>query len=209
MRILFVLLAFVVLFGFVGRAQADHLTPERVVENTYTVILLMIPEGEQMRLRVLFRDVQSGKNIVVPITYRLSISREASPENILEKKEGETLNGIIEFPYVFPGGGLYEVSLEFEKADEQGKVYRPDTWTLWVPGATQNFFQRYPIGFTEIAGFSALFASLGVVGFSVWWFRAKGKPLEVSFFGIFGNETSKKRRMAAIRQERKKYSQKS
>ncbi|MBI2626280.1 MAG: hypothetical protein HYW69_01660 [Candidatus Nealsonbacteria bacterium] len=178
-------------FSLWSIAAADHLTPERVIENKYTVILLMIPDGEQMNLRFFFRDANTGKNIIIPIAFRISIAEDSSDSILLDKKEGKTANGIIELPYKFPSGGLYKISLEFEKAGEDN-VYRPDPWTLWVPGATKNFFQRYPIGRAEIAGFALFFSASGIVIFSILWKRAKGKPIEISFFGIFSDKDKEK-----------------
>ncbi len=136
--ILVVLLSPLIFFSFTGWLQADHLTPERVVDNTYTVILLMIPQGEQMKLQFVFRDVHTGKNISDPITYKIVISEELSRDT-LHARMGTTDNGIVEFLYAFPRGGLYDAVLEFE---ESGKAYRPHAWTLWVPGVTENFFHR-------------------------------------------------------------------
>lgn len=200
------LFALAALFGFGSETTADHLTPERMVENKYTVVLLMIPEGEQVRLRFLFRDIQTGKNITSPIRIRLSIADESSLKILLANKEVETSNGIIDFPYKFPSGGLYKVELVFKKTNEE-KIYQPDAWTLWVPGATKNFFQRYPIGLAEIGGFLLFFTAASIVVFSVCYKRAKGKHLEISFFGIFGGKNSQNRRTSALKRKRQKYSQ--
>lgn len=202
----FFILVFLALFGFGGETSADHPTPERVVENKYTVILLMFPEGEQMRLRFIFKDVETGKNITSPVKIRLSIAEDSSRKILLAGKETQTLNGIIEFPYKFPSGGLYKVELKFEA--NEGKIHQPDAWALWVPGQKKNLFQRYPIGIAEIGGFLLFLAAAGTAIFSVWYKRAKRKYLEISLFGILDDRDGLNRRISAIKQGKQKYSHK-
>ena len=164
-------------------AVADHATPERVVEGKYVVVLLLTPQGEAMRMRFLFRDIKTGRNLLVPIVFRFTIKEKGLEVPVYKSTDMSTENAIGEFVYKFPRGGLYEIVLEFEKADELEKVYRPDDWSIWVPGQTYNPFGRYPIGFAEIAGFIAFFTALLIFVGSIWWKKKKGKPFEIKFFG--------------------------
>ncbi len=176
-----VLAWFAVFFVFLSPSFADHSGPERVVENKYVVILLLNPKREQMLFRFIFRDIHTGRNLLTPVTFNFSVEDEGG--GLAVKNIGiKTEKGTAEFLHEFQKGGIYKVSLEFEKADEPGKVYRPENWSIWVPGQTYNPFGRYPVGFAEIAGFSALFLALLVFLGSIWWQKKKGKPLEINLF---------------------------
>ncbi|MBI3420786.1 MAG: hypothetical protein HY006_01865 [Candidatus Sungbacteria bacterium] len=183
---------------------ADHLTPERIVADKYTVILLLIPEGEEMRMRFIFREMQTGKPIPPPIRYQFSIRKENTAEPIVEGGEEEAKSGVGEFVHLFPEGGLYKVTLTFEVAREPGMVYRPDHWSVWVPGVKNSFYDRYPIGFTEIAGLATLLGAFSVVVASVLYRRISGKSPSLNLFGIFGTDEDIQRRKFVIKKEREK-----
>ncbi len=128
---------------------ADHATPERVVEGKYTIIVS--PNHAKGEIRFFFRNSATGKNITESIKYQFSI------EGIDSGGVYETQNGIGVVPYIFSRGGLHELNLTFVLL---GKKYIPEHWTLWVPGEASSFFERYPVGYTEIAGFVTLLVAL-------------------------------------------------
>lgn len=163
--------------------SADHLTPERVVEEKYTIILSVVPEGEMVKLRFIFRDTYTGKNFTIPVTFRVTVRKEGDAAPILVSEVKKAEDGIGELSYQFPSLGLYEISLAFEKGDELGKIYKGDSWPVWAPGSTpKDSSERYPIGLSELASFILLFLAILAVLASVWWKRKTGKDLEINIF---------------------------
>lgn len=161
---------FVILFFSSLLVYADHLGPEKLVEGKYVVILSLIEEGNAMKLKFFFKDVQTGKQLEIPINFNIKVIDEQK-NIIFENQSLHTDKGISEIIYQFPKNGLYKVFLEFEKADEPGKIYKVDAWSIWVPGQKKGFF--YPVGMSELAGLALLFLALAVFIANYWWLRKK------------------------------------
>lgn len=174
-------------------AVAHNAEPTRIVDNKYTIILLLEPKGENTLLQFIFRDSSTGKNLLSPVKYHFSVvkgdttSSRSVPSEILSKSpELSAVGGVGRSQYRFPNGGLYKLALDFEVGNNPGKTYHPDSWSLWIPGPTASFWQRYPIGPSEIAGFGLLLAALGAVLASLWFNKRKGRELEINFLEWFG-----------------------
>lgn len=150
-------------------ARADHAIPERLINDTYVVTLLPSFEEEEAKLTFFFREIQSGKDIAVPISFRVFIEmKDGSSIFASETLTAEQGVGIARFP--FPGQGIYTITIEFEKADEPGVIYRPaDPWSLWVPG--EGVVDQYPIGYSEIAGFALLAIAIIAIIINILWRR--------------------------------------
>lgn len=201
-----VFLFFLILLAFAGvgeRGFAGHASPERVLENKYTVILLFIPNKENSLLRFIFRETQSGRNLSVPVKYSVSIKKTYEGVAVLENRDNETLNGIGEIIRKFDGG-FYDIMLEFETAGEPGTIYRPAGWTLWIPGSGGNFYKRYLVGLPEIAGILALSAAVLFVLFSALRKHRTGKPLDLHFLGLFGAKNGEGRRLMMLKRHAKR-----
>lgn len=153
-------------------ALADHEEPERIVEGKHSVVLSLVPEGKAMRLKFFFRDVLSGRSPAGPISLDLKITDEKNILTMFEEKNIKAKNGVGEFTYQFPSDGLYNVFMEFEKADEPGHIYRPAPWLIWVPGLETGGGRSYPIGVSELAGFG-LVALLALIILINFWRRRR------------------------------------
>ncbi len=156
---------------------ADHEGPERIVEDKYVVSLSIIPaegrSGSEMNLRFFFKDTRTGKNLEIPIEADVT-AEEADTGAIVFEKHIEVLNGVGSVIYQFPKSEIYTVELSFEKSDEPGKIYGPLHWDVWVPGLVQGD-NNYPLGGSEIAGFSILTLFLGVLAFNFWQLKQRKK----------------------------------
>lgn len=166
---------------FSAVAHADHAGPEKIVDGKYVVTLLMTPEGGAMKLRFFFRDINTGKNLTVPILFHFTVRAEGNDEILFASADQKAENGIGEATYQFPRGGVYSLRLEFEKEDEPGKRYAPDGWSLWISGAGKTFAEQYPIGLSEIFSFLTLISTVLVLGAS-WRLKKNGKTISIPFF---------------------------
>lgn len=139
-------------------ALADHDGPERIVDGKYLVSLSIIPvEGRarsEMNMRFFFKDTLTGRALEMPIVMDVT-AREADTGVIIFEKNVEASGGVGSIVYQFPKSEIYIVQMNFQKSDEPGKVYGPLTWEVWVPGLVQGD-NNYPLGGSEIAGFSIL-----------------------------------------------------
>jgi len=169
---LFSFFLFLLLFFLPSGAFADHEGPERIVEGKYVVILTLVPEGKAMRLKFFFRDALGGKSLTQQIFLGLKIADEKNTKILIEEKNIEVKNGVGEFVYQFSRDGLYNVFMEFEKADEPGYIYRSAPWSIWAPGAEAGKGRSYPIGASELAGFG-LAALLALIVFINLWGRKR------------------------------------
>ncbi len=172
--VLLLALIFTILFHS-ELALADHIGPEKIVDGKYVVILSLVPEENAtgtMRLRFLFRDMQTGKPLLAPVSYNAKIIDDKQ-QIVFENHSMKAVNGLGEFTYQFPKNGLYKVFLEFEKADEPDKTYKVDSWPIWVPGQKREFF--YPLGMSELAGFALLILALVIVFVNYLLIKRKSK----------------------------------
>jgi hypothetical protein len=153
--------------------DANHAGPERVVENKYVVVMSLFPEGEEMKLGFIFRDFYTGKNILTPLKFKFSLKEETQATPFFESPELAARNGVGEFSYQFPQEGIYIVSLLFKDKESTETVYRPEPWSIWVPGRTSSLRGRYPIGWSEAAGFLLLAGVLLAIILSIWRKKTK------------------------------------
>ncbi|MBI2013301.1 MAG: hypothetical protein HYS87_00465 [Candidatus Colwellbacteria bacterium] len=148
-------------------ARADHEGPERIVEGKYAIYLSIIPEGsDYLNLRFFFNDAKTGKRVsdIIPT---VSISDEGGAA-ILSNQSLGVKNGVAELKYAFPHSGLFNVYLSFGVGGEPEKVYSPELWSIWVPGADGVGAQgKYPVGLSEISGFALAALALVLV---IWSF---------------------------------------
>jgi len=143
-----------------------HGEPEKVVEGKYVISLMLVPQGEEMSLRFFFRDFQTGQRLLVPISFHIKIRDHQAQKFVFESPNIRASNGVGELVYQFSLDGFYEVFLEFEKADELGKIYRPDDWYVWVPaGQTAEAHGYY--------GIIAISGLLVAISGMAWWSRRK------------------------------------
>ena len=126
------LVASLILFSDV-RLISAHGEPEKVVEGKYVVSLALMPQGKEMSLRFFFRDFKTGHRLLVPISFHVKIRDPEAQKFIFESPNLRANKGVGDFAYQFSLDGFYEVFLQFEKADEPGKIYRPEDWYVWVP----------------------------------------------------------------------------
>jgi hypothetical protein len=140
--------------------------PEKVVEGKYVVSLVLVPQGEEMSLRFFFRDFKTGERLLVPISFQIKIRDHQAQKFVFESPNIQASNGVGELVYQFSPDGFYEVFLEFEKADELGKIYRPDDWYLWIPAGQAAQAHGY-YGIIAISGL------LVAISWMAWWSRRK------------------------------------
>ena len=135
----------------ISPAQADHATPERVVEDKYVVSLWPTFAGDTAQVRLFFRDLHTGKNLLVPIQYQIEVIQDDT--TVFTGKES-TDQGVGELSIQLPGAGIYKFRMEFEVSGDENAVYRPSEWSIWAPGAGGR--ERYPITYSELSGFFLL-----------------------------------------------------
>ena len=145
---------------------ADHEGPERIVEGKYTVILTIIPIGDDsLNLRFFFRDTQTGR-AVSDIVSTVFINDESGAV-IASGKSMDVRDGAGELQYIFPKSGFFEIFLEFRKIGEPNKIYKPSQWHVWVPGKEgASRGASYPLGLSELAGFGLLGFAIVIVAWS-------------------------------------------
>jgi hypothetical protein len=159
------LVASLILFSDIRLVCANG-EPEKVVEGKYVVSLVLVSLGEEMSLRFFFRDFKTGRRLLVPISFHVKIRDPEAQKFIFETSNLRANNGVGDFAYQFSLDGFYEVFLEFEKADELGKIYRPDDWYLWVPAGQAAEAH----GYYEIIALSGLLAAVSAMAL---WSRRK------------------------------------
>lgn len=159
------LVASVILFSDIRLILANG-EPEKVVEGKYVVSLVLVPQGEEMSLRFFFRDFKTGKRLLVPISFHIKIRDHQAQKFVFESPNMRASNGVGELAHQFSLDGFYEVFLEFEKADELGKIYRPDDWYLWVPAGRAAEAHGY-YGIIAISGLLVAISGMA------WWSRRK------------------------------------
>lgn len=159
------LLASLILFTDIRIVRANG-EPEKVVEGKYVVSLVLIPRGEEMSLRFFFRDFKTGQRLLVPISFQIKIRDPQARKFVFESPNLRARNGVGDLIYQFYLDGFYEVFLEFEKADEPGKIYRPDDWYLWIPAGHAAEAHGY-------YGIIAISALLVAISGMAWWSRKK------------------------------------
>ncbi|HEY2920309.1 MAG TPA: hypothetical protein VGK77_15100 [Candidatus Binatia bacterium] len=159
------LVASLILFSDIRLMWANG-EPEKVVEGKYVVSLVLVPQGEEMSLRFFFRDFKTGERLLVPISFQIKIRDHQAQKFVFESPNLRASNGVGELAHQFSVDGFYEVFLEFEKADELGKIYRPDDWYLWVPAGQAAETH----GYYGIIAISGLLVTISGVA---WWSRRK------------------------------------
>jgi hypothetical protein len=143
-----------------------HGEPEKVIEGKYVVSLVLVPQDAKMSLRFFFRDFKTGQRLLVPISFQIKIRDPQAQKFVFESPNLRARNGVGDLIYQFYLDGFYEVFLEFEKADEPGKIYRPDDWYLWIPAGHAAEAHRY-------YGIIAISALLVAISGMAWWSRKK------------------------------------
>jgi hypothetical protein len=159
------LIGLLILFSDIRLILANG-EPEKVVEGKYVVSLVLVPQGEEMSLRFFFRDFKTGERLLVPISFQIKIRDHQAQKFVFESPNIQASNGVGELVYQFSPDGFYEVFLEFEKADELGKIYRPDDWYLWIPAGQAAQAHGY-YGIIAISGL------LVAISWMAWWSRRK------------------------------------
>ena len=159
------LIGLLILFSDIRLILANG-EPEKVVEGKYVVSLVLVPQGEEMSLRFFFRDFKTGERLLVPISFQIKIRDHQAQKFVFESPNIQASNGVGELVYQFSLDGFYEVFLEFEKADELGKIYRPDDWYLWIPAGQAAQAHGY-YGIIAISGL------LVAISWMAWWSRRK------------------------------------
>jgi len=140
--------------------------PEKVVEGKYVVSLVLVPQEGGMSLRFFFRDFKTGERLLVPISFQIKIRDHQAQKFVFQSPNIQASNGVGELVYQFSLDGFYEVFLEFEKADEPGKIYRPDDWYLWIPAGQAAQAHGY-YGIIAISGLLVAISGMA------WWSRRK------------------------------------
>ena len=143
-----------------------HGEPEKVIEGKYVASLVLVPQGAEMSLRFFFRDFKTGQRLLVPISFQIKIRDPRAQKFVFESPSMRARNGVGDLIYQFSLDGFYEVFLEFEKADEPGKIYRPDDWYLWIPAGHAAEAHGY-------YGIIAVSALLVAISGMAWWSRKK------------------------------------
>jgi hypothetical protein len=159
------LVASLILFSDIRLIWA-HGEPEKVIEGKYVVSLVLVPQDAKMSLRFFFRDFKTGQRLLAPISFQIKIRDPQAQKFVFESPNLRARNGVGDLIYQFYLDGFYEVFLEFEKADEPGKIYRPDDWYLWIPAGHAAEAQGY-------YGIIAISALLVAISGTVWWSRKK------------------------------------
>jgi len=103
--------------------------PEKVVGDL-VVSLVLVPVHDTTALRFFFRDVRSGRPLVVPIAFRVRLRDEGAGAQVEESPALTTKTGTGEFVPRVARAGLHEVVLEVERADRPGRTYRPEDWLV-------------------------------------------------------------------------------
>ena len=138
-----------------------HGEPEKVVDGRYVVSLVLVPDRDATRFRFAFRDFRTGKLVVEPIEYYVTIREGEGGEAIYETPELLTATGAAEVRYRVPRDGFYETVLEFRHSAGRGTLHRPEDWYLWIPARPDR-------------GLGTLWTVLAVLVLalaSVWWWR--------------------------------------
>jgi hypothetical protein len=160
------LVALLILFSAIPSIWA-HGEPEKVVEGKYVVSLALTPQGKEMSLRFFFRDFKTGQRFPAPISFQVKIRDPQTEKLVFESLNLRATNGVGDLVYPFSLDGFYEVFLEFEKADEPGKIYRPEDWYVWVPAGQADEAHGY-YGIIVISGLLAAISGMA------WRSRRKG-----------------------------------
>jgi hypothetical protein len=155
------------------RLVRAHGEPDKVVEGKYVVSLVLIPRGEEMSLRFFFRDFETGRKLLVPISFKIKIRDHQTRNFIFESPNMRAGNGVGDLIYQFSLDGFYEVFLQFEKADEPGKIYRPEDWYLWVPAG----HAAEAHGYYGIIAISGLLVAISGMAWWSWKKRNRGKGI--------------------------------
>lgn len=171
----------VLLFGMQDAAVADHQGPERVADGKYVVLLSLIPQenretGEQeMKVRFLFRDTQTGKHLTVPLAASVTISDAESRAPVLERQMLSDY-GMMELVTDFPRDGLYSIALAFEIEDGSRAAYRPEPWDVWVPGRERR--SGPPFGLSEWLGLAMVGGLMVLIALSLLRHRKRKSSVE-------------------------------
>lgn len=154
---------------FSSYVLADHEGPEKIVGGKYRVTQTLVPQEDGSQLiKFFFKDAATDRFLENTIFMDVSIREADKADVIFMQSEIRVDRGIGGIIYKFPRNGLYTVSMEFRFVGEPGKVYEPEDWYLWAPGEGEEGAVNYPIGPSEIAGFSLLFIFLGVLAMNLW-----------------------------------------
>jgi hypothetical protein len=129
---------------------------------------VLVPRAGRTTLRFFFRDFKTGRKLVAPISFDVKIRDERTRKFIFESPNIRAGDGVGEWVYSFPADGFYEVFLEFEKADEPGRIYRPDDWYLWIAAGRSAQGDGYYYGVIAVCGLLAAMSGMA------WWSRRKG-----------------------------------
>ena len=161
----------ILLLNSVSIAFADHEGPERIVDGKYTIILSIIPkDNNALDLRFYFNDSETGK-IVSDLMPTISINDDKG-STVLSGQQITLKDGVASFLYTFPSSGLFSVMLNFYKGGVADKVYRPEAWSVWVPGKEGTSGAGYPIGLSEILSFGLAGTAVALV---IWSLMANKK----------------------------------
>lgn len=161
----FAITALLALAAICPAALAHHEGPERVVDDTYVVLLLLQPqEGNAMRLTFTVRDMHTGKQLTTPMTGIVEFIEADTKKAAMEPQRIAGEGGRATMTTTFPHDGLYNIGLSFRLGNPPGELYQPEAWDVWMPGTEKR---SLPFGTSEwlTVGLGAFFAVL--VGMSL------------------------------------------
>jgi hypothetical protein len=127
--------------------SAHNQGPERVVDGKYVVLLLLQPKEEAMHLRFFFRDMQTGREVTLPVSGFVEFLDADTAQPVMEGQQLSTENGKADMTVTFPHDGLYHIELRFQTSDRPGYMYKPEAWDVWMPGTVQT--ESLPFGVSE------------------------------------------------------------
>ena len=136
-----------ILFCIPFVVSAHNQGPERVVDGKYVVLLLLQPKEEAMQLRFFFRDMQSGREVTLPVSGFVEFLDADTAQPVMEGQQLSAENGKADMTVTFPRDGLYHIELRFQTSDAPGHIYKPEAWDVWMPGTVQ--MGSLPFGVSE------------------------------------------------------------
>jgi hypothetical protein len=88
-------------------------------------------------LRFFFRDFQTGRMPVEPLSFRVRILADGARTLVYEGAGGRVEDGRADVLFRVPTEGFYEVFLQFWSDTDPSHVYEPEDWRVWIgdPGS--------------------------------------------------------------------------
>lgn len=146
----------------VGSRAWAHGGPVKVVEDRFVVTAVLFPAGDGTRLRLFFRDFQSGQVPTDVLSFQIRIRADGSRAVICESPVAAVESGQANAFCRTPHDGFYEVFLQFWLDREPERVYQPEDWRVWIGGAGTSPGWPSTVVVTTVA------VALGAIGVVRW-----------------------------------------